>query len=168
MFPPKQTPETISGSKTLENSLSNSKFSLDDENVLDNSTSSSVQEISTKIKLETDESTNDCNLKGSNNQIKNEIQNSSINDRSTEFSKNKDEIKLDQPSNYQANVTSINSVNSTSTDQLINGNLITSTAGQPSSTNVLTSTLPPNPFLPVGLGGQVPLFDPLFASNSKF
>ena len=152
----------------MESNLSNSKLNSEDENVLDNSTSSSVQEVSTKaFKLENEASSptrpsTDAHLTGQNELIKCESH-SSISDQPVEVARSKEENDKSFVNHHNTCTTSSVIISSAADPLTVNSNLIiTSTAGQPFA---MPSALP-NPFLPTGL--QVPMFDPVFASNSKF
>lgn len=171
-------------------SLSNSS-KLNSADVLEDNSSNSMQDASKKeIKLENEKATTrltktPTKLTNNENSQNDQIKKESNSDGRSSFDLTKnEEIKIDnkQTSSDTNNISTLsNTINSnlstpnsittsstltSSSDPLISSNLTTSTVtGQQQS--ISTSALP-NPFLPPTVGlGQVPLFDPLFVSNSK-
>lgn len=169
-----QTPESLSG-KSLEGSLSNSgKLSADDEH--ERTSNSAAPDASTKeIKLEkeTNRSTKApsgkviSNNEHSSDLVKKEF-NSGLPDhhRPPSNSSRSEEIKHESKSESNHVSTSSSLTGSSLSDPLFSSRINVSAASQQPPTNLpIPSGLPP--FLPPTGLSQVPLFDPLFASNSK-
>lgn len=158
----------------MENSLSNSKFKLDDD-ILEESKSSLQEEK--EIKLERNDENRQTPINGDksltqNDQVKSEF-NLTADKNKNEKSAIKDEPKDKNDSRLKSPNTSNSSNASPSTSQqpkidssTINSNL--NATGQPGLhlPSGLQNPLA-NPFLPPTGLGQVPLFDPLYAPNSK-
>lgn len=166
-----QTPESLSG-KSLEGSLSNSsKLSADDEPER-TANSAPAPDVSTKeIKLEkeTNRSSKTPSKVISNDStgdlIKKEFSSGSADHHRPSSAKSVEEIKHESKPESNHVSTSSSLTGSSLTDPLLSSRM-TASQQPPSSLPPLPTGLPP--FLPPTGLSQVPLFDPLFASNSKY